>query len=234
MSPIDSADILDFAKLKLGYVFEQDELLRQALTHKSHANENPASSEDNQRLEFLGDAVIGLVVAEVLMERLPNAAEGQLTPRRAALVKEESLAGLARKIDLGSMLLLGRGEELNNGRDRDSILADAVEAVIGAVYLDGGYERSRAVFLNWVGVELEEVISGDRPDDAKTALQESLQAKNASAPEYRVVGEEGPDHAKIFEVEISAGGECLARGRGRSKKEAEKDAAKRALEALET
>ncbi len=228
---------MDFVTLvseKLNYVFSDSKLLMQALTHKSFANENSGKGEDNQRLEFLGDAVLGLVVAEALMERLPGATEGLLTPRRAALVNESSLAELARQISLGEIIRLGHGEEKNNGRDRPSILADAVEAVVGAVYLDGGYEVSKTFLLNWLKPMLEQVVSGAFPDEAKTALQEVLQGRNANIPRYRIVGEEGPDHAKVFEVEITVDGNVLARGRGRSKKEAEKEAARRALGALES
>ncbi|MCP4599753.1 MAG: ribonuclease III [Proteobacteria bacterium] len=218
---------------KIGYVFSNQKLLEQALTHKSFANESSMKGEDNQRLEFLGDAVLGLVVAEALMVRLPDVSEGQLTPRRAALVNEASLAEFARNVDLGDILRLGRGEEKNNGRDRSSILADAVEAVVGAVYLDGGHDASKDVVLRWFGSKLEQIVDGERPDDAKTALQEALQAKSACIPRYRTVSEKGPDHAKVFEVEISIGDDVLARGCGRSKKEAEKDAARRALSTVE-
>ncbi len=228
--PDDAAEIL---ARQLGYTFSDGRLLVKALTHKSYANEKLKLGEDNQRLEFLGDAVLGLVVAEALMARLPDATEGELTPRRAALVNETSLASLARRVELGDLLRLGRGEEKNNGRDRSSILADAVEAVVGAAYLDGGYAASRDLVLRWLGPALEKVAEGDTPDDAKTALQEALQARNENIPVYRIVAEEGPDHAKVFEVEISVRGAVIARGRGRSKKEAEKDAAKRALGAVE-
>jgi len=217
----------------IGYQFKNKELALLALTHKSYANEHYSAPEDNQRLEFLGDAVLGLVVAEALMERLPNAPEGQMTPMRAALVKESTLAEMARRIQLGDLMRLGKGEEKNNGRDRPSILADALEAVVGAVYLDGGYKASRNAVLTLLGDRLEQVVDGAFPDDAKTALQEILQARSASVPQYSVVGEEGPDHAKVFEVEISVGDQVLAQGRGRSKKQAEKDAARRALGVVE-
>ncbi|MDJ0762991.1 MAG: ribonuclease III [Myxococcota bacterium] len=229
-----NVEALQMVEKHLGYVFSDESLLMQALTHKSFSNEHHAVHADNQRLEFLGDAVLGLAVAEALMTAIPTAAEGQLTPRRAALVCEASLADLARRVGLGEMVLLGRGEEMNNGRDRPSILADAVEALIGAVQLDGGYEAARDVVLQWLGSTLDEVAAAsERPDDVKTALQEALQAENREMPSYCVVGEEGPGHSKVFEVEISVAGQCLARGRGRSKKDAEKDAAKQALAALE-
>jgi ribonuclease III len=219
---------------RLKYQFTNGELIAQALTHKSHANENLDSGEDNQRLEFLGDAVIDLVVAEALMLRLPGAHEGELTPRRAALVNENRLAQIAREVELGSKLRLGRGEEqMNNGRDRSSILADAVEAVVGAVYLDGGYKAAQDVVLNWLGSNFFDVADGVAPGETKNILQELLQARGMQVPIYRVVAEEGPDHAKVFEVEIVVGEEVLAIGRGRSKKEAEKKAAGSALARLE-
>lgn len=217
----------------LCYEFSNPALLRQALTHKSFTNENPGVNEDNQRLEFLGDAVIGLVIAEAVMTRLPGADEGELTQRRALLVRESSLAEMARRIRLGDFLLLGRGEELNNGRERPSILADAVEAVVGAVYLDRGYDAARDAVLGWIEPQLVLISGGAQPIDVKTHLQEILQAKGAPMPCYNVVSEDGPDHEKTFEVEISVGEKVLARGLGRSKKEAEKDAARRALDEAE-
>jgi ribonuclease-3 len=213
----------------LHYAFRNEVLLVTALTHKSFANETPGGVEDNQRLEFLGDAVLSMAAAEALMERLPDAPEGVLTQRRAALVNEGSLAELARSIDLGAALRLGRGEELSNGRDRSSTLCDAVEAVLGAVFLDGGFEVARNVILGLIRDKLDEIVEGTNLGDVKGTLQEILQAANQPNPCYRLVGEEGPDHAKIFEVEITVDGRPLAKGRGRSKKEAEKDAALQAL-----
>ncbi|MDD5305682.1 MAG: ribonuclease III [Deltaproteobacteria bacterium] len=216
---------------RLGHTFADVRLLAEALTHRSFVNEHPDRSAHNERLEFLGDAVLDLIVAEALMERCPGASEGELTRRRAALVNEAGLADMARRVNLGAALRLGKGEEKTSGRDRSSILSDAVEAVLGAVYLDAGYEAARRVALAWLGPALDPVVEGDLPGDAKTSLQEVLQAGAGRGPMYRVVSEEGPDHDKVFEVEIVAGGEVLARGRGRSKKEAEKDAAARALAA---
>ncbi len=232
MTDSNQLEAIDALLTRLNYQFSKKELLSLALTHTSFANEHAIKGEDNQRLEFLGDAVVGLVVAEALMIRLPQAAEGQLTSRRSALVKEESLAELARRVELGNALSLGHGEDKNNGRDRSSILADAVEAVIGAVYLDGGYEAARELVLNWLGTKLEDVVDGSRPEDVKTTLQEMFQARSEAVPQYQIVDEQGPDHAKIFEVEIKIGNNVLAKGRGRSKKEAEKDAAARALAAI--
>ncbi len=213
----------------LQYKFRDENLLLCALTHKSYANETPGRIEDNQRLEFLGDAVLGCVAAEALMERLPEAPEGILTQRRAALVNEGSLAELAREIDLGAALRLGRGEELSNGRDRSSTLCDAVESVLGAIFLDSGFESARRVIRALIADRLDELVDGTHLGDAKGALQEILQSENRAGPSYRLVGEEGPDHAKVFEVEVTVDGRTIAVGRGRSKKEAEKDAAARAL-----
>jgi ribonuclease III len=213
----------------IGYTFEDRALLESALTHKSYVNETAGALEDNQRLEFLGDAVLGLVVAENLMTRLVSKPEGVLTRWRAALVNEESLAEMARDLSLGQALRLGHGEQMNNGRDRSSTLSDAVEALLGAVFLDGGFDAAKRVIVGWMAEQLSGVTEDGHPTDAKGALQEMLQAKGEASPAYHLVGEEGPDHAKIFEVEISLNGEVLAVGRGRSKKEAEKRAARKAI-----
>lgn len=226
-------ELLAQLELKLGYKFKSEDLLLASVTHKSFANENIEVTEDNQRLEFLGDAVLGLVVAEALMEKLPQASEGELTPRRAALVNEVGLAALARRFDLGLFLRLGKGEEKNEGRGRPSILADAVESVIGAVYLDGGYDSARDVVSTLLADGLDRVVGGRPPSESKTVLQEMLQAQNKPAPEYRVANEEGPDHEKLFHVEILEEGRVLAKGQGRSKKEAEKAAATAALKSME-
>jgi len=218
---------------RLGHRFDDERLLRQALVHRSYRNEFPQEPRHNERLEFLGDAVLDVIVAEVLMQRLPDSAEGELTRQRASVVNEHSLAETAVRLDLGSALLLGRGEELNNGRNRSSILADAVEAVVGAIYLDAGYGAARDAALEWLAPLLDRAISGAAPGDHKTALQERLQALGLGSPRYQVVAEGGPDHEKVFEVQITAGDEVLARGSGRSKKEAEKEAARRALAATE-
>ncbi len=214
----------------IDYAFKDVSLLATALTHKSFVNETVGDFQDNQRLEFLGDAVIGLVVAEDLMNRLTSKPEGILTRWRAALVDEGSLAELAREYRLGEALRLGHGELMNNGQDRPSTLSDAVEALIGAVFQDGGFDAAKRVVLNWMAERLDEVSDEEHPTDPKGALQEVLQAKGSVSPVYRLVNEEGPDHAKVFDVEITLEGEPLAVGRGRSKKEAEKRAARKAIE----
>jgi ribonuclease-3 len=218
---------------RLDYRFSDKALLSEALTHRSFANEHDMKGQDNQRLEFLGDAVLGLVVAELLMERALDAREGQLTPRRAALVKEESLARVARQMKLGEALRLGRGEEKNMGRDRPSMLADAVEAVLGAVHLDGGYEASKRAVISLFGSRIDDVAVSESPRDPKNVIQERLQSIGDDLPQYRVVAEEGPDHDKVFEVALEVDAKVIAVGRGRSKKEAEMNAAAEALAEME-
>ena len=214
---------------RLEHAFSDPGLLGEALTHRSYQNEHPEESAHNERLEFLGDAVFGMIVAEALMRLKPDATEGQLTQRRAALVNERSLARVAQELGLGEALRLGRGEEKNNGREKPSILADAVEAVIGAVYLDGGIDAARGVVRRLLDEALDDAASGAVGIDAKTALQERLQAGGGGTPSYHVVATSGPEHAKEFEVEIVLDKTVIARGRGRSKKEAERDAARNAL-----
>jgi ribonuclease-3 len=218
---------------RLRYSFRDPGLLDRALVHRSYVNEHPEARCHNERLEFLGDAVLDLVVAETLMEQLPAAPEGELTRRRAALVNEGCLADLAVDLGLGSALCLGRGEQLNNGRQRPSILADAVEALVGAIYLDGGYPAARDAVLDWLGPWLEEVISGRSPADPKTVLQENLQGRGLGSPTYRVVTATGPDHDPVFVVEVAVDERVIGHGTGRSKKDAEKDAAQRCLARLE-
>jgi ribonuclease-3 len=215
--------------LRIGHAFRDPRLLEEALTHRSYQNEHPEARAHNERLEFLGDAVLGMIVAEALMRLAPDASEGQLTQRRAALVKEATLARIARDLGLGEMLRLSRGEEKNNGRETPSILADAVEAVIGAVYLDGGLDAARCAVRGLLGEALDEAASGAVGADVKTVLQERLQAGGGGTPSYHVVATSGPEHLKEFEVEIVLNDAVIARGRGRSKKEAEKDAARNAL-----
>jgi ribonuclease-3 len=217
------------AAARIGHAFADPRLLEEALTHRSYQNEHPEARTHNERLEFLGDAVLGMLVAEAMMRLAPDASEGQLTQRRAALVNEGTLAGIARELGLGELLRLGRGEEKNNGREKTSILADAVEAVIGAVYLDGGLAAARAAVRRLFGDALDGAASGAVDADVKTALQTLLQAGGNGDPSYHVVATNGPEHRKEFEVEIVLNDVVIARGRGHSKKEAEKDAARNAL-----
>lgn len=217
----------------LGYTFRDESLLRAALYHSSYANEHRAEDiASNERLEFLGDAVLGFVTAEFLFSRFPNAPEGELTRIRAALVREESLFEVAQSLQLGEGLLLGRGEDSGGGRSRPSILADCTEAVFAAVYLDGGMDCARAlihrVLLDGVDIEVAET----RRRDYKTELQELVQRKPHQVLRYEPVSQSGPDHAKVFTVRVRLNGEPVGEGSGRSKKEAEQIAAGAALEKL--
>jgi ribonuclease-3 len=216
----------------LGHTFRRPELFTCALTHKSFVNENPAMGRaDNERLEFLGDAVLDLVVGHMLMERFPRLREGELSMLRAQIVSEAGLAPIARQLGIGEWLFLGRGEEQTGGRDKLSLLADAVEALIAAVYLDGGFEAARDVVERLFAAHVDNVeLPGLQ--DHKTRLQERTQALHKETPAYQVVAETGPDHDKTFEVAVSLRGRELARARGKSKKEAEQRAASAALAAL--
>ncbi|RPH70747.1 MAG: ribonuclease III [Myxococcaceae bacterium] len=205
-----------------------------ALTHKSYVNEHRDEGADNERLEFLGDAVVDLAVSHRLMERFPDADEGELSKLRALLVNEETLARVARHLGLGGLLRMGRGEEMTGGRDKSSVLADALEAVIGAVYLSTGLPGALSVVDRLFGDLLEGVAEGKSGEDWKTRLQELVQTRLRQSPRYRVVSEEGPDHSKTFEVEVTVGTELFARARGRSKKEAEQAAARETLTMLDS
>ncbi len=204
-----------------------------SLTHKSYCNEHKDEPcHDNERLEFLGDAVIDLAIGQRLMERFPIADEGELTKLRALIVNEEGLSRVARSITLGELLLLGRGEELTGGRDKSSLLADALEAVIGAIYVGNGMPAVLGFVDRVFGPALEGVAEGRSGHDYKSLLQEDAQSRLKASPKYRVVSETGPDHSKIFEVEVSIGLDVFARSTGRSKKEAEQSAAQKTLELL--
>lgn len=219
---------------KLSYAFRTPALLEEALRHSSYANEHRGGSlRSNERLEFLGDSVLGFVTAEFLFLQHPDLPEGDLTRIRAALVCEQSLYEVAQKLDLGRYLKLGRGEEAGGGRERTSILADATEAVLAAVYLDGGIGEAKALIHRvLLDAEREEAVE-ERRRDYKTALQELVQRQADQVLTYRMAGEEGPDHAKTFLAEVLLNGEVLGNGSGRSKKEAEQAAAKAALSALD-
>src|SRR6266540_1955480 len=205
-----------------------------ALTHKSYVNEHRDEEglADNERLEFLGDAVIDLAVSHRLMERFPTAREGDLSKMRAAVVDEQGLSEMARALDLGALLRLGRGEELTGGRQKASLLADAMEAVIAAVFVGGGLEPVLGIVDRFLGEAFARAAAGTLDRDYKTQLQEVAQSRLRATPRYRVIAEHGPDHSKIFEVESDLKGEVVGRGTGRSKKDAEQAAAKLALDAL--
>ncbi|MGN0243830.1 MAG: ribonuclease III [Lachnospiraceae bacterium] len=211
---------------RIEYVFQNKKQLQLALTHSSYANEQRKKQEYNERIEFLGDAVLELVMSDYLYRSYPEKKEGELTKMRASLVCERTLAGCARKIQLGDFLLLSKGEEQCGGRNRDSILSDAFESVIGAIYLDGGIEQARTFIMKHL---LEDVEDKFLFYDAKTTLQELLQAEKKILPEYRLIGETGPEHDKTFEVEVLVEQTVIARGSGHSKKAAEQMAAYLAL-----
>lgn len=215
---------------KLGYHFRNIGLLKHAMTHSSYANEHKAEGlTSNERLEFLGDSVLGMVVAEYLFREHPNMPEGELTRTRAALVCEGSLYEVARTLGLGSYLRLGKGEDAGGGRQRTSILADATEAMLAAVYLDGGIEAVRPIIRTFI-LDKEREKAVDR--DYKTGLQELVQRHPGQSVSYRLVEETGPDHARVFVTEVSVDGKPVGIGRGHSKKEAEQMSAKAALEKL--
>jgi ribonuclease-3 len=216
---------------QIAFTYRDPRLLERALTHKSYANENRLS-EHNERMEFLGDSVLSLVVSELLMNALPGASEGELSRIRAAVVSEPSLAAVARTIGLGEFLLVGRGEEQTGGRDKDSLLADSLEALVASLYLDGGLEPAGAFITRFFRATLDRVRTAGGTADHKTELQELCQERLKILPEYRVVSETGPDHRKEFTIELSIRGEVCGRGTGRNKKEAEQRAAKEALEKL--
>lgn len=219
---------------RLGYTFRDRKRLEGALYHSSYANEHRSLGiHSNERLEFLGDAVLGLVTADYLFRKHPDLPEGDLTRIRAALVCEESLHEVAQSLDLGSYLKLGKGEEAGGGRHRASILADATEAVFAAVYLDGGITAaSELIHRVLLDVEREEVVE-ERRRDYKTLLQEHIQRKAGQELTYCMVREEGPDHAKTFVTEVRLNGAAIGEGSGHSKKESEQMAAKSALEKLD-
>ena len=212
---------------KLEYTFQDISLLEHALTHSSYANESRGRCTSNERLEFLGDSVLGMVVADHLFRACGDMPEGDLTRIRAALVREENLVEVARQLDLGSYLRLGRGEELCGGRQRPSIQADAVEAVLAAVYLDGGIGSARKIIHRFI---LDNAVLETKTQDYKTALQELVQRQPGSEIIYELVNKSGPDHCRVFVMEVSVNGQVTGRGEGHSKKAAEQMAAKAAME----
>lgn len=215
----------------IGYRFHNISLLQNALTHSSYANERWHNSLlSNERLEFLGDSILGMLVAEYLYRNFPDRPEGELTRMRADMVCEKTLAAVANSIHLGDHLLLGHGEEQGSGRTRDSILADAVESVIAASFLDGGMEAALQFIRRFILVQVP--VTKLHNADYKTQLQELVQQKRNQVLSYRLVGESGPDHDKHFDVEVTLNGAVVGSGQGSSKKRAEQDAAHNAIAAL--
>lgn len=225
------ADLEELQK-RLGYHFRDLALLRLALTHPSVAHEHGAPLETNQRLEFLGDAVLQLALTRELFDKFPTFEEGPLTKARAKLVNRSTLAEHARALDIGAHLILSRGEDTHGGRERQSALADAYEAVVGAVFLDGGFDVARYFILREFSSAFTEISSIPILENPKGELQELLQAVSAEAPQYHVVSASGPDHDRVFECTVHHNGVELARGCGKSKKAAESEAALAALKKL--
>ena len=221
--------MLELLESKLGYHFQQSAWLEQSLTHPSLSYETQRSCGDNQRLEFLGDAVLQLILTHELYNRFETFTEGTLTKLRSRMVSRAALVHYAKEIRLGDHLRMGRGEEMSGGRSRPSTLADAFEAIIAAIYLDGGYGAARDVILRLVETELTLLSEAPVDVNPKGQLQEILQSKSAISPSYTIVSQEGPDHAKNFVAKVEWGGEILGSGAGQSKKEAEIAAAREAL-----
>lgn len=225
---------LDFQK-NLNYTFNNPMVLEKALTHSSFVKEkSERCSKNNERLEFLGDAFFDAIISEELYNRLDDVGEGRLTKLRASIVCEKSLAEQARNLQLGQYLFMGKGEERMGGRNRDSILADALEAVVAAIFLDGGYEKTKKFVLDTFAKTIDNAINGKMKKDYKTELQETLQANGDVKIEYQIDKEEGPDHDKTFYISLFCNRNIIGKGVGKSKKAAEQNAAKDALEGGET
>lgn len=226
--------LMEFENI-IDYKFNDIKLLNRALTHSSYANEYKKKNlKYNERLEFLGDSVLGLVISDYIFNNYKSYPEGELTKIRALVVCEPSLAAIAKKINLGEFLLLGKGEESTGGRNRTSILSDAFEAVLGAIYIDGGINVSQKFILENLIQTIKDAVKGEILLDYKTELQEVIQKTSNSRIEYRVIKEEGPDHNKKFFVEVLNNGKALGSGNGSSKKEAEQEAAKSALNKVDS
>jgi ribonuclease III len=216
----------------LGITFKDESKLQQALYHRSYLNEAPDDVESNERLEFLGDAVLGLIVSERLYKDYPMMTEGQLSQVRAVLVRWDALARAAQRINLGDYLVLGKGEELSGGRGRPSNLAGAYEALIGAAYLDQGFRFAQKLVLKLLKPDLDDIAAQGFTVDSKSELQHVGQTRWHQIPQYSLISSEGPDHAKLFTVEVTVGDHVMGRGQGRNKKQAELNAARQALETL--
>lgn len=216
------------------YRFKNLKLAKEALTHSSYANEKKSSKvRNNERLEFLGDSVLSIVISDHLFRNYPHLPEGELTKVRSKIVCEATLSDCARKIKLGNYMMFGRGEELTGGRERTSILADAYEALIAAIYLDAGLDTARQFILEQMSVTIEDAVLGKVFMDYKTRLQEVIQVEKNNRIRYELTGEEGPDHCKIFYSSVLLNDKIVGQGNGRSKKESEQEAAKEALRSLD-
>jgi len=208
--------------------FKNQKLYLQSLTHRSWVNENYKNRGTNERLEFLGDAILEFIVSKAIYDKFPDQEEGYLTALRANLVNTKNLSVVAEKLNLGNEIFLSKGEEDGGGRNNSSLLADTVEAIIGALYLDQGIEKAKEFIETNILIDVDQKAKLPLKDP-KSLLQEKVQAKNLAAPKYQVVSEEGPDHNKLFEIEVVINGESVAKGKGKSKSEAEQDAASNAL-----
>ncbi len=229
----DNTDNLNLLEKQISYTFRQPALLAEALRHSSFVNEqNDSRLTDNEKLEFLGDAVINLAVGHLLMLKYPGFKEGDLSRVRANLVNEARLSAIARRIGLGTHIKLGKGEQLSGGHDKDSILADALEALVAAVYLDGGFQAAFEVVTKLFESCLDNQLAGRAGPDYKSRLQEIAQNRLHAVPAYRIVSETGPDHAKVFKAEVRIAG-IRTLGEGKSKKAAQQDAACKALDLLD-
>jgi len=215
----------------LGYTFSKTEILIEALTHSSYSNEHNLD-RNYERLEFLGDAVLQLIVSEYLIKKYKNFDEGVLSKYRGYFVSEDFLSGIASKLNLGDFVKLGKGEALSGGKRKPSLLCDIFESLIAAIYLDGSYEPAKKIVIQLMAQEIDDTIKNESFVDNKTELQKLTQKKFESLPEYEVVEEYGPEHEKVFTVSVAADGKILGYGKGRSKKKAEQDAASAALKKL--
>ena len=225
-------DIVEFQEI-LGVSFKHLALLEQALVHSSYINENPAyTSGNNERMEFLGDAVLNFIVADKLYREFPDLSEGRMTRLRAVLVRDDTLAKIARNIRLGDFLFMGKGEESSGGRNKTPNLAGALEAVIAAVYLDLGTRATTKMVHGLMAEDWQKLTSAEADIDYKSKLQEFTQSKHQSIPVYRLVTETGPDHDKVFKIEVFVNNKALATAKGKSKKMAETEAARLALQKL--
>ena len=229
----DRKQALELFQPLLGYHFKDLALLNNSLTHKSFAHEQGEETQDNERLEFLGDTVLNLIISHYLLDKFPHYAEGDLTKLRAAIVNNISLARMAQQIQLGDFILLSKGEERSGGQHKPSILAGCLEALIAALYLEVGLEKASSIFFHCWQNRIEEIIISNGSEDYKSILQEFIQRELACMPVYQVVGDSGPEHRKMFEVVLSIKGQIYSSGTGRSKKEAEQEAAMLALESFQ-
>lgn len=226
-------DIINNLENKIGVKFNNKKLIQRAITHKSFSNEKSQYNlRNNERLEFLGDSVLSIIISTYIFDNFPDYPEGELAKMRSVIVSEPLLAIKSRELDLGKYLLLGKGEEQTGGRDRDSILADTMEALIAAIYLDRGFEFTSKYVTNLFKKIIKEVEKGNYIQDYKTMLQEIIQQNSIKQPIYMVVDEKGPDHNKEFKIEVKHNEGLLGTGIGKSKKEAEQNAARIALEKL--